>query len=362
MPGDAVSAAGTTTPTLPASVPHAPRFPEGDKPGVGIIGVGGIVKSSHLPAYRKYGVEVVAVHDVRPEATEGVVETFGVGRVAASLDELLSDPAIAIVDIATFPEQRIPLIRRALEAGKHVLSQKPLALDVATAQGLIDLAGERGLKLAVNQNGRWAPAWQIATRLIKDGAIGEVISVTHVLDRSFRWTIGTHFEQIPHWAIYDYTVHWIDITRCWMGERRPVGVRARDFRTPNQPAEALTPWGLWVEITYEDGAHALIRGTGGEPGASDGHPFYVNGAAGRLGGSCLGNDRVALSVGETTAQYALTGAWFPDGFAGTMGELMLAIAEDREPSNSARHNLRSLAITLAACESADRDGALVELE
>jgi predicted dehydrogenase len=347
---------------LPLTLDYRPHVPESYRPGIGIIGVGGIVKSSHLPAYAKYGVDVAAVYDVRPEATADAVATFGVGRVALSLDELLDDPGIAIVDIATFPEQRIPLIRRALEAGKHVLSQKPLALDLATAQGLIDLANERGLKLAVNQNGRWAPAWRITSRLIEQDVIGDVISITHVLDRSFRWTVGTHFERIPHWAIYDYTVHWIDITRCWMGDRVPVGVRARDFRTPNQPAESLTPWGLWIEITYQDGAHALIRATGGEPGPTDGHPFYVSGTKGRITGSCLGGDRVALSVGDATVRYAMDGAWFPDGFAGTMGELMSAIAEDREPSNSARHNLRSLAMTLAACKSADQDGALVAID
>jgi predicted dehydrogenase len=349
-------------PGLPLTVDYRPHVPEGYRPGIGIIGVGGIVKSSHLPAYAKFGIPVTAVYDVNPAATEGVVETFGVGRVAESLEELLADPAIEVVDIATFPDARIPLVRQALAAGKHVLSQKPLALDVATARSLVDEADNRGLKLAVNQNGRWSPAWRTTTRLLEAETIGEVVSITHVLDRSFRWTIGTHFEQIPHWAIYDYTVHWIDITRCWMGERAPANVRARDYRTPNQPAESLTPWGLTVEITYEDGANAVIRGTGSEPLTQpEGHPFFVSGTEGRIRGSVLNADFVELQKENATVRYALDGQWFPEGFAGTMGELLSAIAEDREPSNSARHNLRSLELTLAACQSADQDGAPVAL-
>jgi predicted dehydrogenase len=350
-----------TSQGLPASVEYRPRLPEGKRPKIGIVGVGGIVKLAHLPAYQKYGVEVAAIYDINPAATEGIQQQFEIGRIAADLDDLLGDPAIAVVDIATFPEERVPLIRQALAAGKHVLSQKPLALDVETAKSLVGDAERRGLKLAVNQNGRWAPPWRVATRLIEEGAIGEPVSVTHVLDRSFRWTIGTHFEKIWHWAIYDYTVHWIDITRCWLGTKRPVGVRARDYRTPNQPPESLTPWGLWVEIAYDDGSNAMIRGTGGEPATPSGHPFAINGTKGQIAGSVLVDDRVELQVGDASIRYALEGSWFPDGFGGTMGELLCAIAEDREPSNSARHNLLSLELTLAACRSADQDGTPVAI-
>jgi predicted dehydrogenase len=350
--------------TIPAlsDLDYRPSIPETYRPKIGIIGVGGIVKQSHLPAYKQYGVEVAAVYDINPEATAGVLEAFGVGRVASSLDDFLGDQTIEIVDIATFPAQRVELIKQALDAGKHVLSQKPLALDLPTAIELVEHADRAGLKLAVNQNGRWAPSWRIATQLIERGTIGELISVTHTLDRSYRWTIGTHFEKISHWAIYDYTVHWIDITRCWMGNRPASRAQGHDFRTPNQPEESLTPWGLLVEIDYEDGASAVIRGTGGEPSKQEGHPFLINGTEGKIRGSVLGNDFVELEVGETTTKYQFDGAWFPDGFAGAMGELISAIAEDRNPSNSARHNLMSLQLTLAAVASADNDGAPMTIE
>ena len=345
----------------PASVDYRPQFPPGDLPHVAIVGIGGIVKSSHLPAYTKYGVPIAAVYDIRPEATEGIQNEFPIGRVASSFDEILADPDIEVVDIATFPEHRIPLVKQALEAGKHVLSQKPLALDMASAGELVDLADAKGVKLAVNQNGRWSPPWRTATMLIEAGRIGDLIAVTHILDRSYRWTIGTHFEKIPHWAIYDYTVHWIDITRTWMGDLTPVTVRGRDYRTPNQPPESQTPWGLTIEIDSENGATALIRATGGEPGQPEGHPFYINGTEGKIWGSALGREFVELYRGDQHVAFDLEGSWFPDGFGGAMGELLSAIAENREPSNSARHNLRSLQLTLAAVESAENGGAPVSV-
>ena len=73
-------------------------------------------------------------------------------------------------------------------------------------------------------------------------------------------------------------------------------------------------------------------------------------------------DFVELERDGTSQRYALRGEWLPDGFAGTMAELCSAIAEDREPFNSARHNLLSLQMTLAACRSADEGGRPVALE
>jgi predicted dehydrogenase len=328
---------------------------------VGVVGCGSIVKSAHLKAYAQYGINVVGLYDISAEAARQAQEQHGLGRVFDSLDELLAQPEIEVVDIATHPEHRVPLMARALEAGKHVLAQKPLAPTVEEARQVVKLADQLGLKAAVNQNGRWAPPWRIATLLAEQGVIGDVLAVTHLYDMKFGWIPGTHFDTMRHYAIYDYSIHWIDITRCWMASRRPLTVRARDYRTANQPSEALTPWGMWIEVAYDEGASAMIRGIGCAENAERSHPFWIHGTDGTIRGSVLGKDFVELEKNGTFCRYQLEGQWFPDGFAGTMGELLWAIAEDREPSNSARHNLLSLEMTLAAVQSAHRDGEPVAL-
>ena len=108
-------------------VQYRPSFPEGYRPGIGVVGCGGVVRSAHLPGYQRYGQRVVGVYDVRPEAMEGIQEQFGVETVFGALEELLSHPEIEIVDVATHPDVRPAIVRQALAAGKHVLSQKPFA-------------------------------------------------------------------------------------------------------------------------------------------------------------------------------------------------------------------------------------------
>jgi predicted dehydrogenase len=338
---------------------YRPSFPAGYRPGIGIVGCGAIVKQAHLPAYATYGANVVGVYDVSPDATRDVEA----GQVFASLDELLAHPEIEIVDIATHPAVRLELIRRAIDAGKHVLAQKPLALDVRAAREVVEEAERRGVRVAVNQNGRWAPPWRIATLLVQQDAVGDVFAVTHLFDHAFDWIVGSAFDEIEHFVIYDFAVHWIDISRCWLEGKSVTAVRARDYRTPAQPPASRAALGAWVEFEYADGSSVLIRSVGSSRTERPGNPFWIHGTDGTIRGSVRrGSDFVELERDGATTRYALEGEWLPDGFAGTLGELVSAVAEDREPYNSARHNLLSLQMTLAACRSADEGGRPVTLE
>jgi predicted dehydrogenase len=343
---------------------YRPSFPPGFRPGLGLIGCGDIARSWHLPAYAEYGVNVVGVYDPAPEATEGICDRFPfIRRVFPSLDELLVDEEIEIVDVATRPDVRPALILQSIDAGKHVLAQKPLAFDLRTARRLADEAEGHGIKVAVNQNGRWSPPWRIATLLIEQGDIGDVLAVTHFHDRPLPPLVGTHFDELEHFVIYDYFAHWIDICRCWLDGKTVQAVRALDYRTPGQPAEAKSPWAAWVEIHYTDGGSALIRNVGEARTTRPSSPFWVHGTEGTIRGSVLlGSDFVELERNGISSRYAFEGAWYPDGFAGALGELVTSIAENREPFNSARHNLLSLQMTLAACRSAEEGGRAVSLD
>lgn len=217
---------------------YKPSFPHDYRPGIGIVGCGGIVRSGHLPGYLRYHQRVVGVYDVRPEATDGVREQYGVETVFRDLDELLSHPEIEIVDVATHPDVRPSLVRKALAAGKHVLAQKPFASDLRTARELADEAERAGLKLAVNQNGRWSPAWRAASLLIAEGAVGDVAAVSHLYHHNYGFTLGTAFDEIEHFVLYDYSIHWFDITRCWLDGKTVTGVRAHEYRSRTNPWRA----------------------------------------------------------------------------------------------------------------------------
>jgi predicted dehydrogenase len=339
---------------------YRPSFPAGPLPAVGIIGSGNIVRTIHLAAYKSYNVPVVAVYDISAENAALAAELVPGIRVYNSLEELLADPQVQIVDIGTFPPQRVPIMNAALDAGKHILAQKPLAPSVAEARAVVAKASKLGLKLAVNQNGRWAPAWRVATRLIQLGNIGEVVGVEHFFDINYNWIIGTRFDEVEHFALYDYAVHWFDITRCWLENSEPKQVRAREWRVPHQPTASKQPWGFEASITYQNGAVAKIS-THGAALSTQGHFFYIYGTKGTLRGSVLADDFISLETNEGHFRFKLEGQWFNDGFAGVMGELMHAIKEDREPYNSARHNLLSLEFTLAAVKSAENDGQPVAI-
>ena len=118
---------------------------------------------------------------------------------------------------------------------------------------------------------------------------------------------------------------------------------------------------MWVEFEYDSGANAFIRGIGCSETGSKGHPFFIHGTEGTIRGSVLGQDRIEIERNGQFTSFKLEGEWFPDGFGGTMGELLCSLEQGKEPYNSASHNLLSLEMTLAACRSADMDGQLVSL-
>ena len=115
-----------------------------------------------------------------------------------------------MVDITPHPAERVPLIEAALKAGKHVLSQKPFVLDLDTGERLADLADKKGVKLAVNQNGRWAPHLAYMREAVRAGLIGDV-SPCHIgIHWDHSWIVGTPFEEIDDLILFDFAMHWFD--------------------------------------------------------------------------------------------------------------------------------------------------------
>jgi predicted dehydrogenase len=144
--------------------------------GVGIIGCGNI-----SPAYLKAAtgfpiLEIVALADVNPAAAEARASEFGL--VARSIEAVLADPAIEIVLNLTIPKAHVEVGLRAIAAGKHVHSEKPLGINVAEARKLIAAAEQKGVRLGCAPDTFLGGAHQTARKLIDEGAIGRPIGGT----------------------------------------------------------------------------------------------------------------------------------------------------------------------------------------
>ncbi len=332
-------------------LPYAPPAPRAYRPAIGLIGCGGI-SEHHLKAYRAAGWNVAALFDPKPAAAEKRRAEFHPdAKVCASVAELLEIPGIDVVDIATHPAVRTPLIEQAIAAGKHVLSQKPFVLDLDEGARLVSLARSAGVKLAVNQNGRWAPYFSYMRQAIRAGLIGEVSSVNISIHWDHTWVAGTAFEDIHHLVLYDFAIHWFDAAYAFFGGARAESVLASVARSPEQPVRPpLLASGI---VTFPQGIATLGFNAHSRFGARE--TCTISGTEGTLhaAGDVCAISSVELFTGKGRARAELAGSWFPDGFRGTMGELLCAIEEDREPENSAADNLESLAICFAAMKSAD---------
>jgi predicted dehydrogenase len=338
--------------TFPAPrLPYEPPRPRRYRPRIGLVGCGGIA-ASHLDAYRAAGWTVAALCDVRPEAARARRDEFAPGaQLFADAGEMLARADVDVVDIALHPEARAPVIEAALRAGRHVLSQKPFVRDLATGERLVALAARRGLKLAVNQNGRWAPYASYLRQAIARGHVGEVQSVDIRLNWDHTWVRGTPFEKIRHLVLYDFAIHWFDLA-AWFLDGRPA--RRVFAATARAPGQTVAPPLLATAQIVFDGALAQLAFDGSSRFGAE-ESIVVTGTDGTLrarGPVCAAHD-VALFTRRGRAAPRLKGRWFHDGFRGAMGELLCAIEEGREPAHSARANLRSLAICFAAMRSAD---------
>ena len=109
------------------------------------------------------------------------------------------------------------MIETALRAGKHVLSQKPFVIDLDAGARLCDLADAKGVVLAVNQNGRWAPHLSWMREAVRAGLVGQVHSVDVSIHWNHGWIKGTPFEAIDDLILYDFAVHWFDFLASFIG-------------------------------------------------------------------------------------------------------------------------------------------------
>jgi predicted dehydrogenase len=333
-------------------LPYRPRDPKRYRPGIALIGCGGITKW-HLTAYRSAGYNIVAMCDVvRARAVERRDEFYPDAVATDSVQEILKRDDVEVVDVTTHPPERPPLIEAALRAGKHVLSQKPFVIDLDVGERLADLADKLNLRLAVNQNARWAPHFSYIREAVRAGLLGPVDAIHCDVHWDHSWVKGTVFESIRHLILYDFGIHWFDFVATIMRDSPARRVYASMARSATQ---TITPPLLAQTIVeYESTQATLIFDGFTRFDRLDRTLVVGDLGAIRSGGPTTDHQRVELTTAEGISRPRLKGAWFPDGFHGTMAELLSAIAEKREPTNGARNNLASLALCYAAVASAER--------
>ncbi len=196
---------------------------------IGIVGCGGIFRGAHRPAYLKMdNVEIVALCDIIPERAERFVDEFPSAEVYTDFNEMLKREDIDAVDICT-PNYLHPVVAcAAMNAGKHVFSEKPDSPNVEGVLAMQETAKKTGKTLMVMRNNRYVPASSFARKYVQDGEAGEIYAA-HCGWRRRRGIPGkggwfTTKEKSGGGPLIDLGVHMIDLALWLMGNPKPVSV------------------------------------------------------------------------------------------------------------------------------------------
>jgi predicted dehydrogenase len=145
----------------------------GERVGVGVIGAGRWANWAHLPGWKRdERCEIVAVCDTEFDRAKAAADKFGAKVATADYGDLLARDDIAIIDVVTRDSGHFEINMAALEAGKHVLSEKPVAHDFRDVRKAADLAAAKGLKTKVGFTFRYSPAVRYIKQMIDSGSLG----------------------------------------------------------------------------------------------------------------------------------------------------------------------------------------------
>lgn len=337
-----------------------------------LVGTGGCGRNWAGQALRQVeGAELVGCVDLDPRALELARAQVGIRQdlCFTSLDEALAGTEPDAVLVATTLPGHVPVARAALDAGKHVLMEKPFAPAEAEARELVDMAAARGLVLMVSQNYRFFPAVRAVTELVRRGELGAPrqvdIDFRHYSGPGPGGTRGRH-HMLPHPLLEDMSIHHFDLLRLVLG-REPVQVSCW----------AWNPAWSWFEgppvavatMLFQDEVLVSYRGSWVSRGPVT--PWAGEWRMGFEHGEVTWTSRSLMddaSADRVTVQRAGGPAHGLDlprlpliDRAGSLAEFMACIRERREPENAGRHNLPSLALMQAAIASAAGGGTWVKV-
>jgi predicted dehydrogenase len=233
--------------------------------GVGIIGSGGIARGVHIPGYQKLpNAQVLAVSDPVQVSREGAAQQFNIEDAYEDFREMLKRDDIHAVSVTTPNFLHAEASIAALEAGKHVLCEKPLAMNAQEGDAMVAAAKASGRKLMCGFHYRFTPEVQALKRFAQAGSFGEMYYArTQALRRRGipSWGMFISKEKNGGGPLIDIGVHMLDSTMHVLGFPKPVAVTGKTWQMFGKRSDVLGLMGQWdhENFTVEDFAVAQIR-------------------------------------------------------------------------------------------------------
>ena len=187
---------------------------------VGIIGTGAI-SSKHALAYQNIGFPIVACTNSTASKGEAFAAAHG-AEFVASVEELCRHPQVDYVDLCTFPNFRLPVVELCAENGKHLLVQKPMAIDLSTAKKMIEVASEAGIQLGVVSQHRFDDSTIFLKRALQQNRLGRILQA----DAYIKWYRSAEYYSRPikgSWAVegggalINQAIHQVDLLLYLIG-------------------------------------------------------------------------------------------------------------------------------------------------
>ena len=334
---------------------------------IGCLGSGFIMADCQLEAYRQNGFCVKGIASRTYENARKTAERYGIPQVYESMDALIDDPELEIIDIGLPPHIQVELVKKICARGtvKGILCQKPVALNTAQAKDLLELAEKAGIVIAVNQNMRYDQSVRALKYAMEQGYIGTPVVAS--IDMRAQSEIQKFYEAYGRFEILDMAIHHLDVFRYLFGTPQKLAAFCRqDPKEKCKHRDGISQ----IVYQYEDGLLATIlddKFTGPDkPAARDRYiEWRVEGTKGIAIGRIGWPDFPEISPSTfRMASTELPGtwiapswekAWFPHAFSGPMAELMIALENGREPVNSLRDNLDTMRCVDACYLSLDEE-------
>ncbi len=309
-----------------------------------VIGAGAIVRTAHLPVYRRLAFPVAGVFDINPEHARTAARVFDIPETYETLDEA-TRTAGAIFDVAV-PGDQIVGILEHLPRGSAVLMQKPMGRDLAEARRILGCCLDRDLTAAVNFQLRFSPGMLVLHDLLERGALGALvdIDVRVVIDQP--WHLWTFLAQAPRLEVLYHSIHYLDAIRWIAGE--PRAVYCKGVGHPSTPR--LRDTRSSIILDYGDGLRCSLvlnhtHRAGPRYRASE---MMVEG----LDGAVRLTWGVNLASRDGWTDVPLRGSWFIEAFEGPMSNLQRFVAgEDTTLVGSVEDAIKTMAVVEACYES-----------